>query len=747
MADPLSNFKSSQFVSQYKGVPLAEFQQAATVLQNRGIQNRDAMDKLDMMAYQVQTAPIDESVKQARIKAIRDEQERIASTGAYEMAGDLVRAQSKDFMQDKRLQTAQSNFAQYQKDLEEAAKHNPAQQVKLQLAYQDYVKSGGVGETADEFGRYNKMAPTTFYDDVDIQEKLNKIIKDFESNKKEWARKAQEMGYLESGSLESVTPERVRAAAMQMLQADPQIARQLEDEAKYLLYRQSGDLNSLRQSATTPVATRKMKDPKTGEIKDVPVSAYEYITDNYVNPFVLRESFERKGYDLKSDNMYSGYASNVTKMGDVTYMQGSAVNFGNVPDYKNYAQTIQSSEQLIASYQAELADPNVSAKRKEEVASALATEQSNYSRLSEYKKDFLKDQEPAVSFATRFYDILTAKGISSDNVSSASNAATPRGANDNATDGYSNKMAQYRQEMQNAYRQAYQETYGTEAPNTSYNYVDTYRAGQKSNKKLFSDDDFQDYIDNLHSTASTTPGIYMFPEGMNKTGGGLQNLRTAIQGGNINVYHSTETGNDVEAVNMIKNVPDLQIVGATAEAGQGSLTVVRVPTYSETDLKRISDGKVKQFIADNQGKYFYVEELGGGNNLATKVNGIMMEADKAYRTSTAVLSDGQMNPAGANNAMEFLDKTRGVANPDYFAQQIAQAETTRTPSDLFVPGQSNAVARINPVVSQGNATLFQIDIIDPTTGEVSESRPTKMTRAQVEESLQNIYNHYNGEAK
>ena len=74
MADPLSNFKSSQFVSQYKGVPLAEFQQAATVLQNRGIQNRDAMDKLDMMAYQVQTAPIDESVKQARIKAIRDEQ-------------------------------------------------------------------------------------------------------------------------------------------------------------------------------------------------------------------------------------------------------------------------------------------------------------------------------------------------------------------------------------------------------------------------------------------------------------------------------------------------------------------------------------------------------------------------------------------------------------------------------------------------------------------------------------------------
>ena len=747
MADPLSNFKSSQFVSQYKGVPLAEFQQAATVLQNRGIQNRDAMDKLDMMAYQVQTAPIDESVKQARIKAIRDEQERIASTGAYEMAGDLVRAQSKDFMQDKRLQTAQSNFAQYQKDLEEAAKHNPAQQVKLQLAYQDYVKSGGVGETADEFGRYNKMAPTTFYEDVDIQEKLNKIIKDFESNKKEWARKAQEMGYLESGSVESVTPERVRAAAMQMLQADPQIARQLEDEAKYLLYRQSGDLNSLRESATTQVATRKMKDPKTGEIKDVPVSAYEYITDNYINPFVLRESFERKGYDLKSDNMYSGYASNVTKMGDVTYMQGSAVNFGNVPDYKNYAQTIQSSEQLIASYQAELADPNVSAERKKEVASALATEQSNYSRLSEYKKDFLKDQEPAVSFATRFYDILTAKGLTEDNVASASMAATPRGANDNATEAYSNKMAQYRQEMQNAYRQAYKETYGTEAPNTMYNYSDTYIAGKRSNKKLFSDNDFQDYIDNLHNTAEATPGVYMFPEGMNKTGGGIQNLRTAIQAGNINVYHSGTVGNDVESADLLKQVPDLQIVGATAEAGQGSMVAVRVPTYTETDLKRISNGDVRTFIKENQGKLYYVEELGGGNNLSTKVNGIMMEADKAFRTSTAVLSDGQMNPAGANNAMEFLDKTRGVANPDYFAQQIAQAETTRTPSDLFVPGQSNAVARINPVVSQGNATLFQIDIIDPTTGEVSESRPTKMTRAQVEESLQNIYNHYNGEEK
>ena len=52
--DPFSNFKATPFVSQYAGLPIEEFAQSAQVLQQRGIQNREQLDKLDMMAYQIQ---------------------------------------------------------------------------------------------------------------------------------------------------------------------------------------------------------------------------------------------------------------------------------------------------------------------------------------------------------------------------------------------------------------------------------------------------------------------------------------------------------------------------------------------------------------------------------------------------------------------------------------------------------------------------------------------------------------------
>ena len=87
--DPLSNFRSSPFVSQYKGLPIDAFQQSATVLQNRAIQNKDQMDKLDMLAYETAVyGNEDEAIKQAQIKKIREEQERISKTGAYERSAD-----------------------------------------------------------------------------------------------------------------------------------------------------------------------------------------------------------------------------------------------------------------------------------------------------------------------------------------------------------------------------------------------------------------------------------------------------------------------------------------------------------------------------------------------------------------------------------------------------------------------------------------------------------------------------------
>ena len=136
--DPLSNFRSSPFVSQYKGLPIDAFQQSATVLQNRAIQNQESLDKLDMMAYNISVSNVDEGVKQARLKSIRDEQERIAGTGAYEMAGDLVRKQGKDFMQDSALNTATSNYQNITAGMTEAQKYSPQQQAAFQMRVKNY---------------------------------------------------------------------------------------------------------------------------------------------------------------------------------------------------------------------------------------------------------------------------------------------------------------------------------------------------------------------------------------------------------------------------------------------------------------------------------------------------------------------------------------------------------------------------------------------------------------------------------
>ena len=733
--DPLSNFKSSPFVGQYKGLPIDAFQQSATVLQNRGVQNREQLDKLDMMAYEIQTAPIDESIKQARIQSIRDEQERIAQSGAYEMAGDLVRGQVKDFTRDKRLQTAQGTYASYVKNLEESEKYNPAQQVKIQKAYRDYVASGGVGETPDEFGRYNRISPVSFYEDVDIQEKIDKLVDDWKSNKTAWASKAKEEGYITSGSNEQVTEEEVRQAATQMLMADPKISRQLEDEAKYLLYRQSGDLSALDKSATEVVGTQKFKNPKTGAIEERDITAMDYVMSNYVDPFAARESFVKQERGLKGDSNFSGSRTNAAKLGDVTYMTGSAVNFGYVPDYENYSKEVEAAVQTVAGLEKELLG-NITEERRGEIQNQLANARGEVSRLNEYKQEFMQDLPELDKLALIYADKLKALGLDDSKIASAYLSNSDRQAS-NQTDAYKGKMSEYRNIARATYEEAYQEVYGQPAPTTGRpsSYSEFYKQGDKINDEMFNDDDFKGFINNLHETASTAPGVYQFSDVL-QSSGGLNTLRTAVQAGNISVYHSGSTGKDEDAAAMIKQIPDLQMVGATQDAGKGAQIAVRVPTYSETDLKKISDGDVREFIEDNQGKLFYVEEL-GANNLTTKVNSLMLEASKAKTTS---ISTG--NAAGANYAQEFLDDSRQVANPNYFSTELERSATSRTPADLFVPGGAYPAGRLIPTVVNGT-TYFKLNTYNITTGELADEGTEQLTKLEADGALQKLYNHYN----
>ena len=195
-------------------------------------------------------------------------------------------------------------------------------------------------------------------------------------------------------------------------------------------------------------------------------------------------------------------------------------------------------------------------------------------------------------------------------------------------------------------------------------------------------------------------------------------------------------GADEEVSPLLKKVKDLEIIGVTKDAGKGSMIAVRVPVYDSSELKKVEDGDVRDFIKDNPNKIFYIEEL-GGNNLATKVNSLMLEAAKAHQTSVSL-----GNVAGANYAQEFIDDSRGVANPNYFSTELARAANDRTESDLYVPGANTPAAKIKPVVV-GGTTYFTLDIYDLNTGKVVRTEDTKRTRAEMDDRLQRLYEYYN----
>ena len=527
--DPFSNFKVTPFISQYAGLPIEEFAQSAQALQQRGMQNREQLDKLDMMAYQIQTAPIDESIKQARIKSIRDEQERIAQSGAYEMATDLVRGQVRDFTRDKRLQTAQSNYASYLKMLKDSENLSPAQQQKVRAAYAKYVSEGGVGEQENEFGRYNTMTPVQFYEDQSISGFVSDFTDNWMANQNAYAS-PDGKGYIISGTNKFVPYEEVYNMAMQAIQADPKMTRQLNDEALYKLSQIAGDPGVMFTG--NPMDKLQVVDPVTGETKEV--SARDYVAQQYVNPYAVKESFEQRTKDVKADPLLTGSGSaDATKLGDVSFMVSEAVNFGTVPDYDSYTSEVESAQNSIATIQEQL-NQTITEDTRKALLNNLSKAQNNLSRLQSYKQEYITSLPKEDQFAVKFADALAKEGINS----------IPTGSVDQSRDGkvtnrgMSEKDFTKFNKANEIYRELYMQEYGQAPDQVSFSPM--YMAlnkGKNVNNKSFSSEDFKGFINNLHETSTVAPGIYQFSDKL-RSSGGVNTLRDAIQGGNIAVYHS-----------------------------------------------------------------------------------------------------------------------------------------------------------------------------------------------------------------
>ena len=645
--DPLSNFKSSQFVSQYKGLPIDAFKQTADVLQQRNLQNKAAMDKLDMLAYQTEVYGEDEGIKQAQLQKIRAEQERIAATGAYENAGDLVRMQGKEFMQNSALNQARSNYQAIQKAMTEADEHSPAQKALFQLALSKYK---GVGEP-DEFGKYNKFS-YSYHDDPDINKAIDDFVDDWKADKTAWAE--ANAGYITTGSTESVTEEEVRSAAVRMLMANPEYRRAIVENANYNVYQRTGNLEDMAGNPADYDMSYTVKD-KNGKDVVVKQNMLQSYLGELVDPYAAREAYSKRDMNLKGDATWGAKFTAAQQSVVPQIVVGSTINdFGNM-DYDAFKNEMQNNASAISSYKQQLANTSQEANPGEynriqgEIATLEARQKDMQTLKDNYRSEVENNYTQEEKNRLAFFDVVDNGTFG--NLKSAKGDAR-----------ISNPIVKQ-------YVDEFIKVYGVEAArkrglfvgqnadldnpqNDPSTVIDIgllqYEVdkGRSIATESYFGNDFDAYLQEQTKFNSRTPNVLVFSQDSKDT---KANLQSVIAGANIEVYGSNNKKdsdpNTIAAIKALATAGDLTITGAALdETGRVAVNIGQI----NLDDKKYDnlDKKVKKVIqkAQESGtKQFFVGNLGTNSGLAlatqqerAKLEQVVMNADQGVYSPAVV---------------------------------------------------------------------------------------------------------------
>ena len=679
--DPLSNFKSSPFVGQYKGLPIDAFQQSATVLQNRAVQNQDTLDKLDMMAYNISVSDVDENVKQSRMKAIRDEQERISGSGAYEMATDLVRKQSKDFMQDTALNTATSNYKNMTAGMAESQKYSPQQQAAFKMRLANYK---GVGE-GNEMGQYNTFGPASFYEDIDFNEKIDKFVDDWKANESEWVSNAQKAGYITSGGTKKVTEQEVRDASLRMLQSDPTYRRALEDEARYKLYELTGDINSMAADPNTVIGTRG----------DENVTALQAAMEDYVEPYAQRESFKATSAGMKTDANFGLKMKMQQEFAGRSVVQGSAINPYEKLTSENWRQTTANQQAQLKSLKDQLStvDPTANPAQYGALQRQIDAVESQNKTFEQIKKEYrenLADISPEDAQALAFSE--KTQGI---------NLARQG-------DYFFNEPEKAKQVLD-----AYKEVYGQEAydalgvtKKTRRNMVtgeefeidvvtnltpllSTNAKGRRlEDKTYFSDNDFNDYLESQSERFGETPTVILFNQDSKSDQELITDSRSIITAGNIKVSSSTSS-DDPNVRNFLTAVADQLIVsGLDAQDGRINVNVPQIDLDASKYDNLSDDVKDAGRELMKSGKNnLYVTPL--GSDYKTKfISNLKREAEMQASLG---------NDYEYNQAMQLIGTFNQQLDANNWDPQISAAVAQPDIKQNIVAGDADISIQVSPI--------------------------------------------------
>jgi len=617
--DPLSNFRSSQFVSQYKGLPIEAFKETADILQQRSLANKAAMDKLDMLAYQTEVYGEDEAVKQAQLQKIRDEQERIASTGAYENASNLVRMQSKDFMQNSALNQARTNYQAIQKAMSEADNYSPAQKAMFQLQLSKYK---GVGEP-DEFGKYNKFS-YSFHEDPDLNAAIDDFVDDWKADETAWVNK--HAGYITTGGTKKVTEEEVRAAALRMLMANPKYQRAIIENANYNVYQRTGNLEDMAGNPADYDMSYTVKD-KNGKDVVVKQNMLDAYLGELVDPYAQREAYTANKMDLKGDSTWGARFTAAQNAVIPQVVVGSTINdFGGM-DYDSFKQEMQDNAASIEKLQMDLsntsqeANPGEYNRIQKEIATLQARQKDMNDLKTSYREKVQSEYDVEDQNRLAFFDVIDAGSFG--NLKSAK--GDPKMSNP--------VVKQYVDE--------YIKVYGVEAARKRGLFIGNSRdkanpqndpntvidlgliqyeinRGRSLATESYFGNDFDEYLQEQTEFNSRTPNVLVFSDDSKEIKNGIN---AAIITGNLEVYGSNNKKdsdpNTIAALRALATNGDLIISGAALDnTGRVAVNIGQIDL--DDDKYDNLDDKVKKVIkkAQESGtKQFFVGYPGSDNTL------------------------------------------------------------------------------------------------------------------------------------
>lgn len=617
----LQNFRGQQFVSQYSGIPVDAFVSSASALQKRMDTNRENMDKLELMAYNIQTLDIDEGVKQERLKAIRDEQERISASGAYEMATDLVRQQAKDFQTDARLQQAQKNLKSYN-DMYEASKNlSDFQRIKLTEAMHNYRAQGGVGSEADQYGRYKQLGPIDFYEEVDINKRVADFTDNWMANQDAYAS-PDGNGYIVSGTNKFVSKEEVYQMAVQNLMSDNKVRRQLADQARYNYFAANQDQGF--------EALRVQGEDFT--------NSFNQVVDNYVMPYAEKEAFVQKTRDMKGDPVWQAGYERSLDAGLQLVATGPGVNFGNDPkDLKELNAELSNLQAEGNKLREQLAKVNPSDKNMiNQLNNQIQANTQRMSKLTDLRNNATAAvTNPQEKRDLDFYSMHTKEEI--DRLAAGKNTTVAA-------------------VLEPAYRKAYGIPAGQ-----AVSPAQILNAWQRGANVASSSKEIKGYISNYAKTNTAVPQMLMVNNANEQ-----KQLTGVVQNSNVLFYESGTTG-------AMPNTDELRnlrytVTGVTSHTEEGPMMVIRF------DDATTADDKVGNNQADYAGRVMYVKEVVPTGNFAQVANQV---ANRTMRSNNFL-------PGGIQANQQIMKSAITMDTPYTYAADISALNTNGSVS-LYNP--------------------------------------------------------------